>query len=92
MIASRSRARDAILRGTVSVGGVLATKPGQERVLAIRMTRAGFDLALASASLSHFEADVHGSHESWLRAKQDSPVRVQWDPERDAHHPRAHQC
>lgn len=30
MIASRSRARDAILRGTVSVGGVLATKPGQE--------------------------------------------------------------
>lgn len=62
-----------------------ATKPGQERVLAIRMTRAGFDLALASASLSHFEADVHGSHESWLRAKQDSPVRVQWDPERDAH-------
>jgi len=27
---SRSRARDAILRGTVSVGGVPATKPGQE--------------------------------------------------------------
>ena len=27
---SRSRARDAILRGTVSVGGATAAKPGQE--------------------------------------------------------------
>lgn len=61
------------------------TKPGQERILAVRITRAGFDRALASASLSHYEADVHGTHEAWLRAKQASPVRVQWDPERDAY-------
>lgn len=61
------------------------TKPGQERILAVRITRAGFDRALALASLSHFEADVHGTHDVWLRAKEASPVRVQWDPERDAH-------
>lgn len=51
----------------------------------MRITRAGFDRALASACLSHYEADVHGTHEAWLRAKQASPVRVQWDPERDAY-------
>ncbi len=61
-----------------------ATKLGQERVLAVRMSRVGFDRALELASLSHFEADVHGTHEAWRRAKEASPVCVQWDPERDA--------
>jgi hypothetical protein len=60
-----------------------ATKPGQERILAIRLTRRGFEEALASASLSHFDADIHTSHDDWLRSKEASPVRVQWDPERD---------
>ena len=60
-----------------------ATKPGQERVLAIRLTRAGFEQALAQASLSHFEAPVHGDHAAWLEQQEASPVRVQWDPERD---------
>lgn len=61
-----------------------ATKLGQERVLAVRISRVGFDRALELASLSHFEADVHRTHEAWRRAKEASPVRVQWDPERDA--------
>ena len=59
-----------------------ATKPGQERVLAVRLTRAGFEEALASACLSHFDADVHPSHEAWQERLSQSPVRVQWDPER----------
>ena len=59
-----------------------ATKPGQERVLAIRITREGFEEALSSACLSHFDADVYGSHEEWLRCLEATPVRVQWDPER----------
>ncbi len=59
-----------------------ATKPGQEHVLAIRISRSGFEAALAQACLSHFEADVHGSPEEWLRRKESSSVRVQWDPER----------
>jgi hypothetical protein len=61
-----------------------ATKPGQERILAIRITRAGFDQALAQACLSHYDAAVHASHDDWLQRKQASPVRVQWDPERSA--------
>jgi hypothetical protein len=61
-----------------------ATKPGQERVLAVRLTRPGFEEALASACLSHFDADVHPSHDAWQQRLSGSPVRVQWDPERDA--------
>jgi hypothetical protein len=61
-----------------------ATKPGQERVLAVRMTRAGFEEALASSCLSHFNADVHPDHDAWQQRLAASPVRVQWDPERDA--------
>lgn len=59
-----------------------ATKPGQERVLAIRITREGFEEALSGACLSNFDADVYGSHEEWLRCLEASTVRVQWDPER----------
>ncbi|MET8147451.1 DUF4291 domain-containing protein [Actinoplanes sp. NPDC049668] len=62
-------------------------KPGQERVLAVEITRAGFEWALARACLSsygHGEAD-HGDAEDraeWSRRLRRSPVRVQWDPER----------
>lgn len=60
-----------------------ATKPGQERVLAIRMARNGFEDALAQSCLSHFDSGVHSSHDEWQRMKEESPVRVQWDPERN---------
>jgi hypothetical protein len=62
-----------------------ATKPGQERVLAIRMTRSGFEQALSEACLSHFDPDLYESHDEWLARKEASPVRVQWDPERSIH-------
>jgi hypothetical protein len=57
-----------------------ATKPGQERVLAIRITRAGFEWALEHSCLSSH----HGDPE-WAARMAASPVRVQWDPERDIH-------
>ena len=60
-----------------------ATKPGQERVLAVRMTRSGFEEALSMASLSHFDPEVYVDHDAWQQRKAVSPVRVQWDPERD---------
>ena len=60
-----------------------ATKPGQERVLAVRITRAGFEEALSSACLSHFDPDVYPSHDAWQQRLATSPVRIQWDPERD---------
>jgi hypothetical protein len=58
-------------------------KPDQERVLAVHITRAGFEWALDHACLSDYEAAVHGSHDDWRAALASSPVRVQWDPERD---------
>jgi len=47
-----------------------ATKPGQERILAIEITRDGFEWALRNSSLS-------------CDNNKAAPVRVQWDPERD---------
>jgi hypothetical protein len=59
-----------------------ATKPGQERVLAIAITRAGFEWALAHACLADYHPEIYGTYEAWQERKQASPVRVQWDPER----------
>lgn len=49
-----------------------ARKEGQERVLAVRITREGFDWAVANA----VESTIRG----------EPAVRVQWDPERRLHH------
>jgi hypothetical protein len=59
-----------------------ATKPGQERVLAVRIARSAFDRALAASCLSHFDPAVHGSHAQWQEGVRRTQVRVQWDPER----------
>lgn len=59
-----------------------ATKPGQECVLAIQITRDGFEWALAHAALSHYEPGTYDSLQQWAERKQASPVRVQWDPDR----------
>ncbi|NUT06390.1 MAG: DUF4291 domain-containing protein [Hamadaea sp.] len=61
-----------------------ADKPGQERVLAIRLRRDGFDWALANSALSSYERDIHRDRDEWRRSLR-APVRVQWDPERDLH-------
>lgn len=59
-----------------------AAKPGQERVLAVRLSRTGFEQALGMASLSHFDRKLHDDAAAWAAQKAASPVRVQWDPER----------
>jgi hypothetical protein len=59
-----------------------ASKPGQERVLAIQISRDGLEWALAHACLSHYDPRVHESQQAWTAAKSQSPVRVQWDPDR----------
>ncbi|GIE79933.1 hypothetical protein Aph02nite_58830 [Actinoplanes philippinensis] len=60
-----------------------ATKPGQEHVLAVTITRAGFEWALEQASLSHYVRDLHPDRATWQRELKRAPTRVQWDPERD---------
>jgi hypothetical protein len=60
-----------------------ASKPGQERVLAIEISRTGFEWALEHSCLSSFDASYHKDHDSWHAQLTNSPVRLQWDPERD---------
>ena len=60
-------------------------KEGQEHILAIKIKREGFQWALDNSCLSHFDPDIHKSHDEWKEKLQKSPVRIQWDPERDIH-------
>ncbi|MEV0094067.1 DUF4291 domain-containing protein [Streptomyces sp. NPDC050738] len=60
-------------------------KEGQETVLAVEITREGFDWALRNSCLSHYERGVHADRTSWQRELKRAPARVQWDPERDLH-------
>ncbi|MET9001429.1 DUF4291 domain-containing protein [Amycolatopsis sp. NPDC004169] len=59
-------------------------KPGQERVLAIDITRDGFEWALANAALSKPRRGQDAA--GWKQQLKTSPVRIQWDPERDLGH------
>ena len=59
-----------------------ALKPGQERVLAVDISRAGFEWALRHACLSSYDPRLHPDREAWRHRLRVSPVRVQWDPER----------
>lgn len=61
------------------------TKEGQETVLAVEITREGFEWALRHACLSHYEPAVHAGQADWKRRLNSAPARVQWDPERDLH-------
>ncbi|MCD0442343.1 DUF4291 domain-containing protein [Glycomyces sp. A-F 0318] len=58
-----------------------AAKPGQTRVLAVDITREGFAWALAHSCGSTPASGE--AYEAWQARMAASPVRVQWDPERD---------
>ena len=57
-------------------------KAGQEHILAVRITRTGWEEALAQAVLTHPEKGVYRDEEDWRRQFEQAPVYVQWDPER----------
>lgn len=57
-------------------------KRSQERILKVRMKRAGWDKALSLGVLTHPEPAIHGSRDAWSVAFGSSPVHVQWDTER----------
>ncbi|MER8011457.1 DUF4291 domain-containing protein [Streptomyces sp. NPDC094149] len=59
------------------------TKEGQETVLAVEISRDGFEWALRNACLSHYVRGVHENQAAWQRELRKAPARVQWDPERD---------
>lgn len=59
-----------------------AQKSGQEHVLAVRITREGWEEALAAGVLTSFDPQIHGDRDAWERSFADARVHVQWDPER----------
>ncbi|MEK4854391.1 DUF4291 domain-containing protein [Paenibacillus sp. FSL H7-0756] len=62
-----------------------ATKTDQERILAIDITREGFNYILSQVVLSSYDPDLYASQEEWQTKLQASQVRCQWDPDRDIH-------
>ena len=60
-------------------------KTGQSHVLGIEISREGLCWALEHACLSHFQKDIHCDEIAWREQLANSPVRIQWDPERDIH-------
>ncbi len=60
-----------------------ATKEKQEHILAIKITRSGFEWALAHSCLSHFQPPFHASEKNWKEGLEKTSVRIQWDPEKD---------
>src|SRR5262245_22423382 len=57
-------------------------KAGQERVLAVRIKRSGWETALSLAVPTSFVPGVFASPEEWAGQFAAAPVHLQWDPER----------
>jgi hypothetical protein len=60
-------------------------KAGQETVLAVEISRDGFEWALRRSCLSRYVRGLHPDRGTWQRQVKRAPARVQWDPERDLH-------
>lgn len=58
-------------------------KAGQERVLAVRIRRSGWDKALSLGVLTSPESAVFRSADDWTKAFENAKVHVQWDTERN---------
>ena len=57
-------------------------KNGQERILAVKVRRSGWERALSLGVLTLFDARVFSSQAEWGRQFEAAQVHVQWDPER----------
>lgn len=58
-----------------------ATKLNQERILALKVKKEGFDEIVLKAVVSSFKPEIYGTHEHWKARLAASPVRLQWDPD-----------
>jgi hypothetical protein len=59
------------------------TKQGQEIVLAIRLKKSFFNKVLANAIAAQFKESNYSDQAEWKNALTNSPIRFQWDPDRD---------
>ena len=58
------------------------TRRGQERTLAVRITRQGWDRALSLAVPTDPAAPGYANYDAWRAAFEKASVHVQWDTER----------
>ncbi|MCU0464202.1 MAG: DUF4291 domain-containing protein [Anaerolineae bacterium] len=56
-------------------------KPGQEHILAIRITRSGWEEALSLGVLTRPDPRIHESEKHWITEFKSAKVNIQWDPE-----------
>lgn len=59
------------------------TKENQNRILAIDISREGFEEILSNVVLSTYDPHIYSDHENWRLQLQNSEVRCQFDPDRD---------
>jgi hypothetical protein len=62
-----------------------ASKPNQERVLAIWLRKTELESILAQAVYSSFSATQYANRETWKAELRHKQVRLQWDPDHDPH-------
>ncbi|MCA9904361.1 MAG: DUF4291 domain-containing protein [Anaerolineae bacterium] len=60
-----------------------ATKPNQEAILKIKLSHAGFLSILGESVETTYTPHSYTDEAAWAAALKASPVRHQWDPERD---------
>jgi hypothetical protein len=59
-----------------------ARKPGQEMILAVRITRSGWEEALGQAVPTDPDRRIYAGSDQWRADFAKALVHVQWDPER----------
>jgi hypothetical protein len=57
-------------------------KSGQEMILAIRISRQGWEEALSQSVLTYPDLRVYRNYDDWSTQFEQTSVHVQWDPER----------
>jgi hypothetical protein len=62
-----------------------AMKENQENVLAIKMSRKGFDEILRFAVMTTFYKDIYGDNASWKKQLETADIQLQWEPYHDLH-------
>lgn len=60
-----------------------ATKTRQEAILKIRLTHEGFKEILSQSVETTFNPHIYADVDEWRKTLKKSPVRHQWDPERN---------
>ena len=58
-----------------------AQKENQNRILAIEISKPGFEQLLLEGVLSSYDSSGGVSHEDWKHRLETSDVRIQWDPD-----------